>query len=98
MPERRTTAAVGRLAVSLLLLTIPVACTSSQAATGNTVTFYIFNEPGGSFVRAARNCRQPCSASGRLSADWLAVAHVAQAGGGTRGVAMIGFRISIADA
>src|ERR1700724_2206733 len=56
MPERRTAAAVGRLAVSLLLLTITAACTSSQAATGNTVTFYIFNEPGGSFVRAADTC------------------------------------------
>jgi multiple sugar transport system substrate-binding protein len=63
MPQRRTAATVGRLAVSLLLLTITVACTSSQAATGNTVTFYIFNEPGGAFVRAADTCTQ--AAQGR---------------------------------
>ena len=56
MPERKTAAAVGRLTMSLLLLTITLGCASSQAATGNTVTFYIFNEPGGSFVRAADTC------------------------------------------
>ena len=63
MPERITTGAVARLAMSLLLLTITVGCASSQAATGNTVTFYIFNEPGGSFQRAADTCTQ--AAQGR---------------------------------
>src|SRR2546430_1096169 len=63
MPERRTTRAVARLTMSLLMLTITVGCASSQAATGNTVTFYIFNEPGGSFQRAADTCTQ--AAQGR---------------------------------
>ncbi|TMK53867.1 MAG: ABC transporter substrate-binding protein [Actinobacteria bacterium] len=45
------------------MLTITVGCASSTAATGNTVTFYIFNEPGGSFVRAADTCTQ--AAQGR---------------------------------
>src|SRR5207253_8141061 len=63
MPERRTTGAVARLAMSLLMLTITIGCASSQAATGNTVTFYIFNEPGGSFQRAADSCTQ--AAQGR---------------------------------
>jgi multiple sugar transport system substrate-binding protein len=62
MPERRA-GAVARLAMSLVLLTITVGCASSQAATGNTVTFYIFNEPGGSFQRAADACTQ--AAQGR---------------------------------
>src|SRR5256885_4193822 len=65
MPERRTAGGVARLAMSLLLLTITVGCASSQAATGNTVTFYIFNEPGGSFVRAADTCTQ--ASQGRYS-------------------------------
>ncbi len=63
MTEQRLRKAVGRLAMSLLLLAIP-ACTASQAAS-NVVTFYIFNEPGGAFVHAAGVCTQ--AAQGRYS-------------------------------
>ena len=65
MPEQTTARAIGRLAMSLLLLTITVACSASQAAGGNTVTFYIFNEPGGSFQHAADTCTQ--AAQGRYT-------------------------------
>jgi multiple sugar transport system substrate-binding protein len=65
MPEGKTAAALGRLTLSLLLFTIPLACASSQAATGNTVSFYIFNEPGGAFVRAADTCTK--ASQGRYS-------------------------------
>ena len=48
--------------MSLLLVATPLACNPSSAAS-NTVTFYIFKEPGGSFHRAADSCTQ--AAQGR---------------------------------
>jgi multiple sugar transport system substrate-binding protein len=57
-----TRGAIGRIAASLVLVAVPLACTPSGAA-GNTVTFYIYQEPGGSYQHAADVCTR--AAGGR---------------------------------